>query len=192
MIASLSGQVTHIGFDHLVVVVGGVGFKVYVPFNTVPAALGDSISLFTLLIVREDALTLYGFGTTHEREIFERLISVNGVGPRIALAILGTMSIERLTTAVASGQHEALTRVPGIGKKTAEKIVFELRDKLTGADGLIPAASGGLSDINKDVMDALTSFGYSVSEAQAAIKSIPLDTPDDFEERLRRALQYFV
>lgn len=192
MIASLQGHVAYQGFDHMVVAVSGVGYKVFVPFNTVSADVGDPIELQTLMIVREDAITLYGFGTMHEREIFERLISVNGVGPRIALAILGTMSIDRLTTAVATGQHEALTRVPGIGKKTAEKIVFELRDKLKGADGLIPAAAGGLSDINKDVIDALTSFGYSVSEAQAALKSIPPDTPDDFEERLRRALQYFV
>jgi len=142
------------------------------------------------MIVREDAITLYGFGTLAERETFEPLISVSGVGPKMALAILGTLSIERLRTAVSSHQVETLTRVPGIGKKTAEKIIFELKDKLKGADGLIGAAP--LTDVNKDVLDALISFGYSVSEAQAALASIPPDTPNEFEERMRQALAYFV
>ncbi|MGQ9907912.1 MAG: Holliday junction branch migration protein RuvA [Candidatus Flexifilum sp.] len=190
MIASLRGIVGSSSFDHLVVVVGGVGFKVYVPINSISAREGDEIFLHTLMIVREDSIALYGFGTPAEREIFERLLSVSGVGPRMALAVLGTLSIERLRTAVASQQVEVLTRVPGIGKKTAEKIIFELKDKLKGADGLIGAAP--LSDVNKDVLDALTAFGYSVSEAQAALAAIPPDTPDDFEERLRRALAYFV
>jgi Holliday junction DNA helicase RuvA len=190
MIASLRGIVGSSSFDHLVVVVGGVGFKVYVPINSISAREGDEIFLHTLMIVREDSIALYGFSTPAEREIFERLLSVSGVGPRMALAVLGTLSIERLRTAVASQQVEVLTRVPGIGKKTAEKIIFELKDKLKGADGLIGAAP--LSDVNKDVLDALTAFGYSVSEAQAALAAIPPDTPDDFEERLRRALAYFV
>lgn len=190
MIASLQGVVGSSSFDHLVVVVGGIGFKVYVPFNTVAAADGDDVFLYTLMIVREDAITLYGFGTPAERETFERLISVSGVGPKMALAVLGTLSIDRLRTAVASHQVETLTRVPGIGKKTAEKIIFELKDKLKGADGLISAAP--LTDVNKDVLDALTSFGYSVSEAQAALAAIPPDTPNEFEERMRQALAYFV
>lgn len=190
MIASLRGVVGSSSFDHLVVVVGGIGFKVYVPFNTVAAVDGEDVFLHTLMIVREDAITLYGFGTPAERETFERLISVSGVGPKMALAVLGTLSIDRLRTAVASHQVETLTRVPGIGKKTAEKIIFELKDKLKGADGLISAAP--LTDVNKDVLDALTSFGYSVSEAQAALAAIPPDTPNEFEERMRQALAYFV
>jgi len=189
MIASLQGQVGAVAFDHLVVVVGGVGFKVFAPFKSVSAAVGDDVFLHTLMIVREDAITLYGFSTVAERETFERLISVSGVGPKLALAILGALPLDRLRTAVASGQAETLTRVPGIGKKTAEKIIFELKDKLKGADGLIPAAS--YSDVNKDVLDALTTFGYSVSEAQAALAALPPDTPNDFEERMRRALAYF-
>ncbi|MCS7069900.1 MAG: Holliday junction branch migration protein RuvA [Anaerolinea sp.] len=190
MIASLRGIVASSSFDHLVVVVGGVGFKVYVPLNAVSVREGDEIFLHTLMIVREDSITLYGFSSPAEREIFERLLSVTGVGPKMALAVLGTLSIERLRTAVASQQIDVLTRVPGIGKKTAEKILFELKDKLKGADGLISVAP--LSDVNKDVLDALTAFGYSVSEAQAALAAIPPDTPDDFEERMRRALAYFV
>jgi Holliday junction DNA helicase RuvA len=190
MIASLQGKVADIRADHVVVVVGGVGFKVFVPFNSVTSVVGEEVYLHTIMLVREDSITLYGFSSTPERETFERLISVNGVGPKMALAILGTLTIERLHSAVASGQYEAFTRVPGVGKKTAEKIIFELKDKLRGADGLIAAVP--LTDVNKDVLDALISFGYSVAEAQAALQSIPPDTPNDFEERMRRALQYFV
>jgi Holliday junction DNA helicase RuvA len=192
MIASLEGTLAAINSDHVVLVVGGVGYKVFVPANTLSASTGDPLFLHTLMIVREDAITLYGFATTAEREAFERLISVSGVGPKIALGILGSMSLERLFYAVGSGQVDAFSRVPGVGKKTAEKIIFELKDKLKGADGLIPAASGGSSDINKDVFEALLGFGYSASEAQAALKSIPADALDVFEERIRLALQYFV
>lgn len=190
MIASLEGIVATAAPDHLIVVVGGIGFKVFVPRNTMSAREGDTIHLETLMIVREDAITLYGFATLPERELFERLLTVSGIGPKIGLAILATMSIEGLRNAVASGQPELLTRVPGIGKKMAEKIVFELKDKLKGADGIISATA--VSDVNKDVLEALVGFGYSIAEAQAALESLPPDTPDTFEERMRRALQYFV
>lgn len=190
MIASLQGTLADTHADHVVVLVGGVGFKVFVPFNSVTGTVGDEVYLHTIMLVREDSITLYGFPSPAEREVFERLITVNGVGPKLALAILGTMTIDRLRSAIGSGQFELLTRVPGVGKKTAEKIVFELKNKLKGADGLIAAST--LSDVNKDVLDALISFGYSVVEAQSALQSLPPDTPDDFEERMRRALQYFV
>lgn len=190
MIASIEGTVAAAYADHLVIVVGGVGFNVFVPRNTVAVLEGESIHLHTNLIVREDSLTLYGFSTLAERDLFDRLITVSGVGPKLALAILGTMSIDSLRNAVSSGQPELLTRVPGIGKKMAEKIVFELKDKLKGADGLISA--GSVSDVNKDVLDALIAFGYSIAEASAALDSLPPDTPDNFEERMRRALQHFI
>lgn len=191
MIASLQGQAAGIYPDHLVIVVNGVGYKVFVPRNTVIVNEGDEVYVHTEMIVREDSITLYGFNTTAERDIFDRLIMVSGVGPKLALAILGTLSIDHLRNAVASGQPELLTRVPGIGKKMAEKIVFEMKDKLKGADGIISAV-GGLSDINRDVLDALVGFGYSIAEAQAALDSLPPDTPNEFDERMRRALQYFV
>lgn len=190
MIASLQGKLADVRPDHVVIVVGGVGFRVSVPVNSIASNVGEEVHLHTIMLVREDSITLYGFNSTADREIFERLISVSGVGPKMALSILGVMPIERLQSAVAGGQPEAFTRVPGVGKKTAEKIIFELKDKLKGADGLIAAAS--YTDVNKDVMDALISFGYSVAEAQAAIQSLPPDLPNEFEERMRRALQYFV
>lgn len=190
MIASLEGKIAHEAADHVVITTSGVGYKVFAPTGSVPGDVGDTTFVHTIMIVREDAITLYGFGTPIEREMFERLISVSGVGPRMALNILSVMAIDRLHTAVASGQHEAFTRVPGIGRKTAEKIVFELKDKLKGADGLIPASAGG--NVDKDVLDALLSFGYTTAEAQQALRSIPADTPNELDTRLRKALQYFV
>lgn len=189
MIALLQGVVASQKPDHLVVLVSGVGFKVYVPVNTY-AAEGEVITLHTHMIVREDLIALYGFSSTDEREIFERLIAVSGVGPRTAVAVVGTLGIDRLRTAVASGQVDVLSRVPGVGRKTGEKIILELKDKLKGADGLI--AAGPLSDVNRDLLDALANFGYTPAEAQSAVNSIPAGTPDDFEERMRLALQYFM
>lgn len=189
MIALLHGIVASQKPDHLVVLVTGVGFKVYVPVNTY-AVEGESITLHTLMIVREDLIALYGFSTPEEREVFERLIAVSGVGPRTAVAVIGTLGLDRLRTAVASGQVDVLSRVPGVGRKTGEKIILELKDKLKGADGLI--AVSPLSDTNRDVLDALTGLGYSPTEAQSALNSIPAGTPDSFEERLRLALQYFM
>jgi len=189
MIASVEGRVAASYADHLVVVVGGVGFKIFVPRNTIVME-GENVHLHTEMIVREDMIALYGFASLAERDTFNRLISVSGVGPKLALSVLGTMSIDSLRNAVSTGQPELLTRVPGVGKKMAEKIVFELKDKLKGADGLI--SSGAVTDVNRDVLDALTGFGYSIAEAQAALEALPPDTPNNFEERMRRALQYFV
>jgi Holliday junction DNA helicase RuvA len=132
MIASVEGTVAAAYSDHLVVVVNGIGYKISIPRNTVNVLEGEHVHLHTEMIVREDLIALYGFGTLAERDTFVRLITVSGVGPKLALAILGTMSIDSLRNAVASGQPELLTRVPGIGKKMAEKIVFELKDKLKG------------------------------------------------------------
>jgi Holliday junction DNA helicase RuvA len=190
MIASLEGTLAAIKADHVVVVVNGVGYKVFAPVNVAGGAVDNRIFLWTYLIVREDALTLYGFNTEAERDMFEKLISVSGVGPRTALAVLSTMSLDRLITAIASGSVDGFARIPGVGKKTAEKIIFELKNRIGGGDGLIPASN--VSDVTRDVLEALIGLGYSASESQLAIRSIPGDVPDDFEERLRRALQYFI
>jgi Holliday junction DNA helicase RuvA len=189
MIASIEGVVAASYADHAVVVVNGIGYKIFVPRSTIVSD-GEKVYLHTEMIVREDLIALYGFASLPERDTFVRLITVSGVGPKLALAILGTMSVDSLRNAVGSGQPELLTRVPGVGKKMAEKIVFELKDKLKGADGLISAS--GVTDINRDVLDALIAFGYSIAEAQAALEALPPDTPNNFEERMRRALQYFV
>jgi Holliday junction DNA helicase RuvA len=189
MISLLQGTVASQKTDHVVLLVGGVGFKVTVPVN-VAATAGESLTLHTVMIVREDLIALYGFETPEEREVFERLISVNGVGPRIGVAVIGTLGIDRLRTAVSTGQVDVLSRVPGVGRKTGEKIILELRDKLKGADGLI--AAGPLSEVNRDLLDALAGLGYTPAEAQSALNSIPPGAEESFEDRLRLALQYFM
>ncbi len=190
MIASLEGRVAATAADYVILLVQGVGFQVYTTAEVTAAAPGDSLLLHTVLIVREDSLTLFGFKTTAERDLFNLITSVSGIGPRLGLSILSHMSSDRLRQAVFNKQPELLTRVPGIGKKLAEKIVFELRDKLRGSVETVPG--GETSNVDADVIEALLTFGYSQSEAQAAVHAISADTPQDFEERMRAALAYFM
>jgi Holliday junction DNA helicase RuvA len=189
MIDRLLGKIIARDENSLTVLVGGVGLRVYVPRHILSSLHSDQIELFTYLAVREDALTLYGFGSETEREIFEALIKVNGVGPRLGIAILSTLTIEHLRDAVGRENAETLTRVPGIGKKTAQKIVLELKDKIGWRLGM--EAAPIVSDADADVLDALIALGYSVVEAQSAIQSIPPNSPLEVEERIRLALQYF-
>ena len=190
MIASLSGHILDILPDSIVIDVGGVGLQVYLPAPTRDTLRrGESVSLYTYLVVREDALTLYGFETREAREYFTLLLTVNGVGPRLALGVLSTLSPDAIRRAVFHEQSEIFSRVPGVGKKTAQKILLQLQDRITPEIGLEPVSA--FSDVDSELLDALTALGYSVVEAQAALQSIPRDTPQDVEERLRIALQYF-
>ena len=190
MIATLRGEVSQIEENALVLEVGGVGLRVFVP-APVRTRLkpGEVILLFTHLVVREDALTLYGFETQADRELFNMLLGVDGVGPKVALSVLSTMTLDAIQRAVFAEEGEVLSRVPGVGKKTAQKMALHLKDKLKPSDALSRVAA--LSDTDGEVLAALTALGYSVIEAQTALQSIPKDTPDDVEERLRLALQYF-
>jgi Holliday junction DNA helicase RuvA len=190
MIASLEGTVAASYADHVVVVVNGIGYKVFMPQSSLDRLPDEHVFLHTLMVVREDSLTLYGFLTLAERESFETLISVSGIGPRLGLAILSTLGVEHLRNAVVTEKADVLVRVPGIGKKMAQKIVFELKDKLKKGLSEIPA--GSFSDLNADVLDTLVALGYSIVEAQAAIQSLPPDAANDVEERVRLALRYFV
>lgn len=189
MIASVQGKVAHVGLDHAVILVGGIGVEVFAPHSTLQKLDNNYTYLLTRLIVREDALTLYGFSTEAERDLFDALIKVNGVGPKLAIAIIGSLSIDNLRNAILSDKADILTRVPGIGKKTAQKIILELKDKLKFGLEAIPLDD--FDNINSDVMDALISLGYSIVEAQTAIQSLPKDAPQNVEERVRLALQYF-
>ncbi len=189
MIASVHGDIIGLGESSLVVRVGGVGLQVAVPAPLrARCRFGDQVQLHTHLVVREDLLALYGFETETEREFFILLLGVNGVGPKIALAILSILSVDAIRRAVLSEQAEVFSRVPGVGKKNAQKILLHLQGKIRG-EGVELAA--GVSDVDESVMEALTALGYSVVEAQAAIQAIPRDAPADVEERLRIALQYF-
>lgn len=190
MISSIRGQVIETTKDGLVVEVGGVGLEVYTPADlSHQAEQGRSIALHTYLVVRETELSLYGFGTREEREFFILLIGVNGVGPRLALAVLSTLTPNAIRRAVFAEQAEIFSRVPGVGKTTAQKIQLHLKNKIKDVGGLEAAAA--MDDLDTEVIGALTALGYSIVEAQAALQNIPKDAPREIEERLRLALAYF-
>ena len=190
MIASLRGQVQELTTDSVILEIGGVGLHVFVPSPVLDQMqLGDTAFLYTYLVVREDALTLYGFQTKEERQYFNLLIGVNGVGPRSAISALSVLSTDAMRRAIFHEQAEVFTRVPGIGMKTAQKILLQLQDRVPAEAGMEPVTA--FSDADSEVLNALTALGYSVVEAQAAIQSIPRDTDEDVEIRLRLALQYF-
>ena len=190
MIATIRGEITQIEENALVIEVGGVGMRVHVPAPLRgKSEVGKTTFVYTHLVVRETELTLYGFESQADRNLFNHLLGVAGVGPKVALSVLSTMNIEAVQRAVFSDEPELLSRVPGVGKKSAQKIALHLKDRLKPIDTLETVAS--MSDVDSEVLEALTALGYSVVEAQAALQSLPKDAPDDVEERLRLALQYF-
>ncbi len=189
MISSLRGIVQAVTEDSLVLEVGGVGLHVAAPSSVIErvAGIGKPLFLHTYLIVRQDALRLFGFSSLEERGIFLELLQVTGIGPRIALAVLSTLSIDSLRQAVTGNQVEALVRVPGIGKKTAEKIIFHLKDRIAP----LATAGSGVGQPDNEVLSVLTALGYSMVEAQSAVQSLEVGSNDDVEERIKLALQYF-
>jgi Holliday junction DNA helicase RuvA len=189
VIASVHGQVTSLGKNSIVVEVGGVGLLIFVPAPLKDRLrVGERLRLFTHLVVRQDALALYGFETQEELTIFSLLLGVNGVGPRSALAVLSTLSTEAVRRAVIHEQVEVFSRVPGIGRKTAQNILLSLQDHIKpGLDELGETIM--MKDVDGEVLSALTALGYSVVEAQAALQALPKDAPEELEERLRMALQ---
>lgn len=190
MIASLHGDVGAVSADSLVIRVGGVGLRVYVTTALRGQSRpGDHLDLHTHLVVREDALSLYGFQEEEERDFFLLLLGVDGVGPRIALAVLSVLSPDAIRRAVVNEQGEIFSRVPGVGKRTAQKILLHLQGRVGS-----PEKQGGissLSEVEAEVISALTGLGYSIIEAQTALQAVPRDAPQDVESRLRLALQYF-
>ena len=175
MIGKLSGTLLEKNPPQLLVDCHGVGYEVDVPMSTFYGlpALGQPVALLTHFVVREDAQLLYGFGTGAERDAFRLLLKVSGVGPRMALAVLSGMSVTELSQAVTAQDVARLTKVPGIGKKTAERLLLELKGKL-GADlGVAHAAPG--SDAHSDIQQALMALGYNDKEAAAALKGLPAD-----------------
>ncbi|MFC2037828.1 Holliday junction branch migration protein RuvA [Chloroflexota bacterium] len=191
MIASLRGTLAAISKDAVVVQVGGVGFRVFVPQTLLDGSSGpgQEVTLFTHLHVRENELTLYGCESEEELALFRMLLSVSGIGPKVALAILSFLPPDRLRTAIAQEDVTLLARTPGIGPKTARKMVFDLRDKVAAE---LPAGEprSALTEADADLIAALTGLGYSVAEAQEAIRALPRE-PLPLEERVRLALAYF-
>jgi holliday junction DNA helicase RuvA len=189
MIATVEGRISARERSSLVVNVGGFGLRVLCPQPLLTSVRpGEPILLFTHLIVREDELALVGFASDEELALFELLLGVSGVGPKLALALLSAMSPDALRLAIGQEQPDVIARIPGIGKKTAQKIVLELRDKVGAAE--LPEGLAALSEVDGAVIDALTALGYSIVEAQRAVQGLPRDVVD-VEERLRRALASF-
>ncbi|MGD0174518.1 MAG: Holliday junction branch migration protein RuvA [Anaerolineales bacterium] len=187
MIASLRGNVQQAGDAWVVIDLGGMGIRVSVPVPLAARARpGQILALFTHLSVREDALALFGFETPDQLAFFELLLGVTGIGPKVALSLLSHFSTDALRQAVVRGAPDRLSGIPGVGKKTAEKIVFHLKDKLTGEAG---TGAPGWSESDTEVIAALTALGYTIVEAQTALQRIPADAPADAETRLRLALQ---
>lgn len=190
MIAQLRGTVAASTLDVVVLDVAGVGYQVHVAPGTPTAGQGEELTLYTQLVVREDALTLYGFADPSSRDLFETMLSVTGVGPKVALAALGALGPEGLRHAVVTEDVAALTVVPGVGKKGAQRIILELGEKLGAlASPSAPAAAGGAdgTDPRTEVRQALAALGYEPGEVEAAMNGLPTDV--DAESLLRAALQ---
>lgn len=189
MIGSLRGEVIAKNEESVLLEVGGVGFVVLAPHTLLDVLdVGVKAHIFTHLHVREQELTLFGFTNDEELELFRTLLKVQGIGPKVALAILSHVPGETLRQAVASGEAAILTRVPGIGAKKAQQIVFQLKDKI-GFEDIFTAATPTLTDSDGEVIAALTALGYSVVEAQSALQRLPDAVKGDpVEEKIRVAL----
>jgi len=178
MIASLSGRVGHVGLDRVVVEVGGVGMLVHTTPRTVAdLRTGAEVTVSTTLVVREDSLTLFGFGSPSERDMFETVQTVSGVGPRLALAMLSVLTPDEVSAALRAGDLATLTKIPGVGKKSAERLVLELKDKVgmpsgpAGAD--VAAATAPTGDARRDqVAEALVGLGWSTKQAADAVSTV--------------------
>lgn len=192
MISSLNGKVEYLSADYAVIDVGGVGFTVFMPTSSLTSigTAGSPAKVFTHLHVREDNLTLFGFATPQELELFKVLINVSGLGPKLALAMLSAMDTEQLSLTIASGNAELLTSIPGIGKKMANRLVLELKDKVAG--GMVTSADFTPAEGNGEVISALTALGFSASEAASALASLPKESASlPIEEKIKLALASF-
>lgn len=185
MIGHLEGTVRKVGAIHCILSVGGVGYKVAATKDVLARVReGEQTAFWTHLAVREDALDLYGFASEEELRFFELLLTVSGIGPKSALAILDIATIESLRSAISGGNASYLTKVSGIGRKTAEKIILELRDKVgVGAAGADAALAG-----DEEALEALRALGYSMQEAREALRTVPAEIAKP-SERLREALK---
>jgi Holliday junction DNA helicase RuvA len=187
MIGRIAGILVEKNFPQVVVSCNGVGYEIDVPMSTfypLPRT-GEEVTLLTHLVVREDAHLLFGFLTAAERAAFRQLLRISGVGPKVALSVLSGLSVEDLSAAVAAEDSARLTKIPGIGKKTAERLVLELRDKLPKA---VPVARSDASAASADVVNALLGLGYNEREAQAAVKQLPPDL--QLTDAIRQALKH--
>jgi Holliday junction DNA helicase RuvA len=188
MIAGLEGTLAAIGADHVLINVGGVFYKVSMPGSAIGTlgAIGETVRVHTYLYVREDQLALFGATSERQLRLFESLLTVTGIGPKAALSILSTLQPDALETAIAAGDVDALTRVPGIGRKTASRLILELKGKLdlVAAAGILTTPSAAA-----EVVEALSGLGYTGAEIQAALSGLPKDEELTTEDMVMFALK---
>jgi holliday junction DNA helicase RuvA len=197
MIALLRGTLLEKHPNQVIVEAGGVGYDVLIPISTYSALpeTGSEVRLRIHTHVREDTLALFGFLTTEEKTIFEKLISVSGIGPSLAVKVLSGMSTSNLIPAIRNGSVEHLVRIPGVGRKTAERIVLELKDKLEGlgampTPGVVATPAAALSPVDQDVLSALLNLGCNRQSAEAAVrKAKAAGAPTEFEPLFRKSLE---
>ena len=188
MIARLTGTIADRGLDHIVLDVNGVGYLVFGPASVITrAVIGDTATLHTHMVVKEDSMTLYGFLDPHQGRLFQTLLGVSGVGPKVGLALLSLMNADELSFAIASGNAAALARAQGVGQKLAARLVVELRDKMMKAAG--PITAPGVE--SEEVVAALMSLGYSQAEAVDAVARAEFPADAAIEDKVRLALSHF-
>ena len=202
MYASLKGTLEEIAEDAVVVEVGNIGYNVRVSATTTQGlpGIGSEVKIYTYTLVREDAFTLYGFLTKDDLEIFKKLITVNGIGPKGGLAILSVMNADALRFAIMAGDAKSIAKAPGVGNKTAERVILDLRDKISLEDTLLglgepvvtaSAAGGGADNVTKrEAIEALVALGYSASDATNAVKRVEVDENSTVEGILKAALKF--
>jgi Holliday junction DNA helicase RuvA len=193
LIAAVRGTLEGKTLDSALIAVGGVTLRVLAPLTTLSRlTVGEPVARHTYLLVREDVLALYGFATAEDREMFEQLLSVGGVGPRIGLALLSGLNAQALYEAVLNEDFDRLTMAPGVGKKLAQRLCLELRprfEKMSPLRGSVAVVSGGPSNVRAQVIEALTGLGYTTVQATAAVRTLPEAANGNLEDLIMLALR---
>ena len=202
MYSYIKGELTEVNLDHIVVEANGIGYMIFVPTNTFSylPSLHEDIKVYTYLYIREDAMILYGFLTKDDLEMFKLLITVNGIGPKGGLAVLSTLSSDDLRFAILSDDATAIAKSPGVGAKTAQRVILDLKDKMSLEDAFekkmehnTTAGAGDrsvLSSVKNDAILALTALGYSSTESMKAVSKVEIDDSMDVEDVLKSALKF--
>lgn len=200
MISYIKGPLAEKYEDSVVVEAGGIGYRIFVPSSVLSKLpkLGENVKIYTYFSVREDSVSLYGFMSRQDMEMFRQLIGVNGVGPKSALGILSALEPDVLRLAVISGDAKAISKAPGVGSKTAQRIILDLKDKVNAEDILYggndtyagPAEISGVGEVGKEAVEALAALGYSASEAAGAVRKVTITETMTAEDVLKAALRH--
>lgn len=202
MFSYIRGLLAEVWEDMVVVESGGIGWNIHVPVSVLEALprVGEEVKVYTSFQVREDAMTLYGFLNRHDLQMFKQLLGVSGIGPKAALGILSSMSLDDLRMAIISEDVKAISKAPGIGPKTAKRVILDLKDRVKMED-ILPTADGaasaavqssvsGMGDVGKEAIEALAALGYSLSEATKAVRQVEITEDMSVETVLKASLRY--